>query len=436
MHLPVNSPPPLLLLLGHLPLLCSTYGFFYQPAPVAIIQSPSVVQWSPTLQFTVNGSDSYDVGTDVPVQQFVWSVARSGDGLVPTLTPDNATSLPQFTVMHPEPGEYAIALQVVDVDGGLGTASWNVLVNVPPVAHAASAVLSDGTVQLLANSSVDPEDSLTALQFSWTVAVAGGSEPPTDLSLFFPVNTAATPSVVLAGTAPGVFLASRFRRSGQHWFMVTVTDSSGGSATAATAVSTSIAVSAGTDVALAPSQPWVLLNATLASELLSPTSVLSSTWAVVSTGPAPLLTVLSSEVVQTVSSTDHVVARSTVNVSDVAFLPGGGWHTLSWTAMLEGGDQQTAQVRVRSNLAPVVALSPSSLVTLVLPTTTSVFSVAQSTDDEGNIMRATWTVVGSCAPDALPAGAVNEDNLLTFVRTVRWNTPFQLIATWPGAVGA
>ena len=60
----------------------STYGFFFQSAPVAIIDTPPAVQWvnnGDGVVVVVNGTTSHDTDTTDPVS-FAWTIDSAPAG--------------------------------------------------------------------------------------------------------------------------------------------------------------------------------------------------------------------------------------------------------------------------------------------------------------------------------------------------------------------
>jgi hypothetical protein len=117
-----SSPPPSpsRTRLGRLPLcaVCacafgSTYGFFFQPSPVAIISAPAAVQIADAAVIAVDGSGSYDRPSG-PVVSYAWTVTNgSGDALDSSaISPANGLTASSFSLVGLPAGTYNISLKV------------------------------------------------------------------------------------------------------------------------------------------------------------------------------------------------------------------------------------------------------------------------------------------------------------------------------------
>lgn len=124
-------------------MLCvaSSYGFFFQPSPVAVITAPAVVQVGSAGSVFINGSGSYDPGTDVPIANYTWTITAAGSGEVLngnlSVVPAAGLSAPTFSVQDLPPGTYNFALQVRGKTAGKrGLSCLHIMQSAGIVAHA------------------------------------------------------------------------------------------------------------------------------------------------------------------------------------------------------------------------------------------------------------------------------------------------------------
>ena len=150
----------------------STYGFFFQSPPRAVIDAPANVQWRAGgvgVTIAVNGSASHDTDTDLPVS-YLWTITPPGSQDVADVqvAPAGGLTAPSFTITNPVPGTYSLQLTVKDVDAGVGSALVDVVVNQQPVASLVidTSTAATGRYGLSCAGSSDAEDPLTALSIT------------------------------------------------------------------------------------------------------------------------------------------------------------------------------------------------------------------------------------------------------------------------------